>query len=254
MRLPSRRTGSTRHNAMIRNALALLLAPFLGSSRSTVSAQPLAPGHPAVFNDAFMPGYTTTIDGDTVRFVVQPVGTFSLPSGQLVACDPFICDDALPFARPVPKGEFPLTLSLADFGNQRRIAFARLAFSAEPVVRWELALVEGQDPSTLQPGQFFGYGVDAGTGSFMDLDAWRTFDARMGQDEGYADELIEEMEKGERPEWLLLSSGPGSVAMFASGWGDGAYATYWGYDAAGNLAAALTDFYVVDWNPQPGDR
>lgn len=238
---------------MIRNALVLLLSPFLGCSRSTAPGPQLPPGHPAVFNDAFTPGYTTTIEGEAVRFVTQDLGTFSLPSGQLVACDPFGCDGALPFARPVPRGEFPLTLSLADFGNQRRIAFARLAFSAQPVVRWELALLQGQDPSTLQPAEFFGYPVDAGTGSFMDLEAWRTFDARMERDAGYADELIDGMEKAGSPGWLLLAPGSGSVAMFASGWGDGAYATYWGYDAAGKLAAALTDFYIVDWNPQPGD-
>lgn len=239
---------------MIRNALALLLAPFLGASRTTVSAQQLPAGYPAVFNDAFTAGYVTTIDGDAVRFVTQPLGTFRLPSGQLVACDPFWCEDARPFARPVPRGEFPLTLSVADFGNQRRIAFARLAFSAQPVVRWELALLEGQDPSTLQPGEFFGYSVDAGTGAFMDLDAWRAFHAQMEQDEAFDGRLVEEMGKGGVAGSLLLSSGPGSVAMFSSGWGDGAYATYWGYDARGNLAAALTDFYVVDWNPHSGDR
>lgn len=239
---------------MIRKALALLVAPFLGASRSTpVSAQPPALGQ-AVFNDAFTPGYATTIDGRPVTFSAQQAGTFRLSSGQLVACDPFWCEDARPFTQPVPAGEFPLTLAVADFGDQRRIAFAKLAFSAEPVVRWELALVEGQDPSMLQPGEFFGYGVDAGTGAFMDLDAWRAFKAQMEQDEAFDDGLVDEMEKsGGVAGWLLFSSGPGSVAMFSSGWGDGVYATYWGYDAAGKLAAALTDFYVVDWNPQAAD-
>jgi hypothetical protein len=243
-------------DAMIRKALALLLAPLLGASRPTpVAAQPPAREQgQAVFNDAFTAGYRATIDGDAVRFVTQDLGTFRLPSGQLVACDPFWCEDGQPFTQPVPRGEFPLTLAIADFGNQRRIAFARLAFSAEPVVRWELALVEGQDPSTLQPGEFFGYGVDAGTGAFMDRDAWRAFNAQMEQDEAFDGRLVDEMQKaGGVAGWLLFASGPGSVAMFSSGWGDGEYATYWGYDAAGNLAAALTDFYVVDWNPQPGD-
>jgi hypothetical protein len=238
---------------MIRNALALLLAPIFGTTCSE-AARRLPPGHPAVFNDAFTDGYTTTIDSQQVTFDTQLLGTFKLPSGQLVACDPLVCDGALPFTRPVPAGESPLTLAIADFGNQRRIAFAKLAFSSEPVVQWEPALVQGQDASTLKPGEIFGYGVDAGTGSFMDLEAWRAFDARMGEDPEYSDHLVDELEKVGRPEWLLLSSGPGSVAMFSSGWGDGVYATYWGYDVAGRLAAALTDFYVVDWNPHSGDR
>lgn len=34
--------------------------------------------------------------------------------------------------------------------------------------------------------------------------------------------------------------------------GHGVYATYWGYDARGNLAAALTDFGIVPWaDPAP---
>ncbi|HEU4881977.1 MAG TPA: DUF4241 domain-containing protein [Longimicrobium sp.] len=238
---------------MIRRTLALLLAPFMAATRSTASAQQLAPGHPAVFDDAFTNGYTATIDGQAATFQTRMVGTFSLPSGRLVACDPFICQEAAAFAGSVPRGEFPLAFAIADFGGERRLAFARLAFTAAPVVRWELALTEGQDPSTLQPGEIFGYGVDSGTGAFMDLDAWRAFTARMKDDEGWSEQLVDDLDQEERPEWLLLSSGPGSVAMFSSGFGDGFYATYWGYDAAGNLAAALTDFYLVDWNPQPGD-
>lgn len=218
------------------------------------TAQQLPPEHPAVFNDAFTDGYTTTIDGRPATFRTQVLGTFRLPSGRLLACDPFLASDwDAPFVKPVPAGEFPVSLAIAAFGEDRRTAFARLEFSARPVVRWEMALVEGQDPSTLQPGEIFGYGVDSGTGSFMDLEAWRAFTARMAQDEGYSEQLVDDLDQEERPEWLLLSSGPGSVAMFSSGWGDGVYATYWGYDAAGNLAAALTDFYVVDWNPQASD-
>jgi hypothetical protein len=237
---------------MIRKAIALLLAPFLGTPRSAAHAQQQPPEHPAVFNAAFTDGYAATIDGEQWTFRTQLLGNVRLPSGRLVACDPFLCDDATPFAAPVPRGEFPLWIAIADMGEEHRLAFAKLAFSSEPVVRWEMALPEGQDPSTLQPGEIFGYGVDSGTGAFMDLDAWRAFKARMEAEEGYSEQLVDDMDQPVRPEWLLLSSGPGSVAMFSSGFGDGFYATYWGYDARGNLAAALTDFYLVDWNPQPG--
>ncbi|HZG42707.1 MAG TPA: DUF4241 domain-containing protein, partial [Longimicrobium sp.] len=151
----------------IRKALALLLASF-GTSRCA-PAQQMPPGHPAVFNDAFTGGYATTIRGRRVTFITQPIGTFALPSGRLVACDPFVCDDGWgrPFAQPVPRGEFPVSLAVADFGDQRRTAFARIAFSAEPVVRWEMALLDGQDASALAPDEIFGYGVDTGLGAFM---------------------------------------------------------------------------------------
>ena len=36
--------------------------------------------------------------------------------------------------------------------------------------------------------------------------------------------------------------------MFQSGWGDGLYASWFGYDAQGRVVALLTDFNVVDWS------
>jgi hypothetical protein len=34
--------------------------------------------------------------------------------------------------------------------------------------------------------------------------------------------------------------------MFKSGWGDGFYATYIGYDKAGNICRLVTDFVVIE--------
>ncbi|WP_432774035.1 DUF4241 domain-containing protein [Brevibacillus gelatini] len=39
--------------------------------------------------------------------------------------------------------------------------------------------------------------------------------------------------------------------MFSSGWGDGSYASYIGYDADGQIVRLLTDFYLVDWMETP---
>jgi Protein of unknown function (DUF4241) len=38
-------------------------------------------------------------------------------------------------------------------------------------VTWEPALRPGEDPATLQPDEFFGFGVDTGTGCFLDASA-----------------------------------------------------------------------------------
>lgn len=37
------------------------------------------------------------------------------------------------------------------------------------------------------------------------------------------------------------------MAMFSTGWGDGSYASYIGYDAEGQIARLVTDFYLLDW-------
>ncbi|NOT69817.1 MAG: DUF4241 domain-containing protein [Hyphomicrobium sp.] len=46
---------------------------------------------------------------------------------------------------------------------------------------------------------------------------------------------------------LMQPLGEVNVAMFHSGWGDGFYASYFGYDADGNVAALVTDFATIDW-------
>jgi Protein of unknown function (DUF4241) len=38
--------------------------------------------------------------------------------------------------------------------------------------------------------------------------------------------------------------------IFSSGFGDGYYASYFGYDGEGELVALMTDFLVVDWKQE----
>lgn len=37
-----------------------------------------------------------------------------------------------------------------------------------------------------------------------------------------------------------------NVAAFSSGWGDGGYPSYWGFDAEGQLCCLMTDFCILD--------
>ena len=41
----------------------------------------------------------------------------------------------------------------------------------EPVQGWEPALLTCQDPSTLEGNEFFGFGVDSGSGCVLDVTA-----------------------------------------------------------------------------------
>ena len=110
-----------------------------------------------------------------------------------------------------------------------------------------------QDLATLKESETFGYGVDAGTGSFYDPivnaavlalyeknpDAWQDW-----QNEGEANgpKVI-----GPYSFVLMLPMGEANVAMFHSGWGDGFYTSWFGFDGQGNVAALLTDFNTIDW-------
>jgi hypothetical protein len=98
-----------------------------------------------------------------------------MPSGRLVACDPYDVrdnpDTLEPYTVDLPPGRYQVTLNVARWEDQARVAAARLLIRAEPVASWELALRPGQDPRALRDGEAFGFGVDVGTACLVDAAA-----------------------------------------------------------------------------------
>ena len=103
---------------------------------------------------------------------------------------------------------------------------------------------EGEDPHSLQPGEVFGYGVDAGTGCFVDAPA-----AESLEDSEIHDRLTADIERTYRHTWSwanvrVLDDGANVVA-FSSGGGDGFYTSWWGLDATGEPLCLVTDFGLL---------
>jgi hypothetical protein len=48
-------------------------------------------------------------------------------------------------------------------------------------------------------------------------------------------------------EFVVYNFGGHNLACFSTGFGDGTYATYVGYDANGKICRLLTDFGLVIW-------
>lgn len=177
----------------------------------------------------------------------QEMCNLSLPTGELVACDPLVFCDTEPFSLLLPRGIFPVILSIAHSQTDQRVAFATIRFRDSTPVAWDMMTIEGQDTETLEPGHFFGYGVDAGTGCFMDRSAARALDNKMKEDNDFGETLIDEMQKTYRHtwSWLDLKLGNANLVAFSSGYGDGTYATYAGFDADKEISVVVTDFGVV---------
>jgi hypothetical protein len=181
------------------------------------------------------------------RGTVEPkaAGTLRLPTGRIVVADPASAGvDTDPLVRTVPPGDYPVEVSVAwiEQNQEHRIAAARVRFSDRPVAKWEPALADGQDPDTLEPGQFFGYGVDAGTACFVDA-------SLLPLDFDFFDQtIVPAMQKAD--ERLLagyaeVARGAASVVAFSSGAGDGMYASFWGLDDAGQPVVLVTEFRIV---------
>ena len=244
---------------------AALAAPAFFSTSLAAAAD--APNYSGVFEKAFQPNFSVESQApqsggskkaETVPFKTFDIGRLIIKSGQICAADPFVGIGATkPFTQAVPNGTFPVRLAVgfhpAGTVKDNRVAFARVDFSSAPVVRWSQALIEGQDPATLKPGEMFGYPVDAGTGSFYDPAANAAALALLARDPN-ATEAWQKDGQANGPKVigpysfvLMQPLGDVNVAMFHSGWGDGFYASYFGYDAQGNVAALVTDLATIDW-------
>ncbi len=185
-----------------------------------------------------------------------------VPSGQIVTCDPFLVDGPT-LARPVAPGAYPVVLAVATFATgpndkdkgDQRVAAAFVRLGANPVTAWLAANFVGAKPA--RRGTEPAYGVDAGTGSFIDA---RAHHAIASEPPHWPTPSYVALERQLLTEhythtwgWAVYQPDPraaGNCVAFMSGWGDGAYTSYWGLDARGEPAILLTDFEVFtdeDW-------
>lgn len=241
------------------------------------------------FNPFFQDGSSLQIDSgpisrepQNITVSVHEIGDLIVTSGKLIASDPLIePDPRYYFTKTIPPGRYPVVLSVAVYQSipTARIGCAMLRISNALAVRWELAAMNEQQPRKEQ-GETYGYGVDSGTGCFMDWDAaqalyvlanpdptayesarrtsfdeaWKLSTAALDRfDQEFCDRVNAEREKNfiqySTADWANVSvnnATAANVIAFSTGWGDGAYRSYWGYDAKGNLVNLVTDFLLFD--------
>lgn len=183
---------------------------------------------------------------DGPGFPRRHVADLRVRSGRILGCDPLTQPDGPPFVVEVPAGDHPVVLLNGSDG-------AVVVFGRERPVRWELALVPGQDAATLAPGHIFGYMVDTGVGAFVDAEGARLWEAELDAIDG-ADGADDPLDSDQFDEHgfhshLIGSAAPRvanpagyNVVAFRAGYGDGTYATYVGLDGAGTPVCLLTDF------------
>jgi len=226
-----------------------------GSRPSIPSPDAMASLPPALTTEevyaAFAEGGAARSAGERTVLSTVRAGDLLLPTGRLVANDVFFLDRE-PFTRRLPVGRHPVLLlasaSAADVIP--RVAAALIRVGPGDPVSWELALVPGQDPAALQPGEFFGYGVDSGTGSFASAEAAAAVTG--GDFDAYSDQIHHGMYPSEDVvDWnilveLVVDPATGAnVIAFSSGFGDGAYPSWFGLDARGEPVVLLTDFGIL---------
>lgn len=194
---------------------------------------------------------TVLVNTNEISLYTREIGELVVSSGFLVASDPFTNPNLEAFAFKFPLGTFPIDLAIAIFSSgDERSAFARVRFSESRVVQWEMALEDGQDLEVLNSDEFYGYGVDSGTGCFMDKNIATEYESRIDHDEDYFDDLIKEMDQSYKHtrSWLCfnpIDQKRENIVCFTSGWGDGCYPSFIGFDCAGQPVSLVTDLFVL---------
>jgi hypothetical protein len=202
---------------------------------------PIAPGQLAgLFGvSAEQPTSWGRVSLRTVR-----VADLVLPSGRINGADAFLIDGA-GWLATLPAGRYSVELLLAAADGDERVAAARVVLPVRGPVTWQLALLPGQDPAVLGPGEFFGYGVDSGTGSFFSPEAAEHLD------DAYADRLLDQLAEHQQTTWAWANvqvdaASGANVVAFSSGFGDGAYPSFVGLATDGRTVGLMTDFGLLD--------
>ncbi|ANF51505.1 hypothetical protein A0O34_13765 [Chryseobacterium glaciei] len=185
------------------------------------------------------------------------VGKIYLSSGKLVACDPLITNDMQPFSIEFPKGDFSVLLHKERESNC--VAYAEIIFANAEVTDWKLATTADQNVKDLAEGEVFGYPAESGMGCFMDVDTQKSLDKlekklyhSKGADfMGIYEEFFHDYffdENGAIDQYAFLKPSedhPGTIFSFETGYGEGFYASYIGYDKNNNPVKIITEFIEI---------
>lgn len=205
---------------------------------------------PDFIEDAFGGNYSSVDEqGDIYDFYCIDIGKLHVINGQIIACDPLLFYENKPFDTLFPIGHFSVEIAVAKINTDERIGLSRIKFSETFPTRWTMAVTDDQDINKLSADDYFGYGVDSGTGCFMDTSGANEYLNYLQGSNNYTT-MIDQMQNNYRNtrSWFLWERSGFNVAMFSAGWGDGLYASYIGYDKANSICRLVTDFGLLNWS------
>ncbi len=171
----------------------------------------------------------------SLQFMPRTIGNIEVSSGKIIVTDGMVPQET-PLKATFPIGIFAIEIAIASWGDDKRVAFSRVIFKKDPPVTWFHANFEGS-----APGSMDGFPVDSGTGTYVDYSNRK----RVGvypfgsQFKEISDSLAEKSFDSYK------KSGT-DISIFTTGYGDGLYASYVGYDADGDICRLVSDFGVVD--------
>ncbi|WP_297332995.1 DUF4241 domain-containing protein [Flavobacterium sp.] len=202
------------------------------------------------------------------------VGDVNLPTGKIIAADPFFTHEQIAFSRTVEPDKYPVFIYVSEIDRlHHRIAYAKIKFRPEEATKWILALTDDlteEELNDLGDEEFYGFPVESGLACFLDAETNGQLIAKMDAlqerdpEANYYDEVLAEefreysgknnfsRELGDWNDHRPDKESDNNVIMFASGWGDGYYPAYWGLDEEGNTIELVIDFLINEYDNEDG--
>ena len=204
------------------------------------------------------------------QLTTMDIGPCSLPSGKVLVRDPLVYlwdKEEKPYFLSAPAGIYRTEVCVVKPDGDwdcARYAAVRLRFTDNRPVEFCEALVGDEDLSELEDASYFGFCVDAGLGCICDEEGRRAFCAWSEQwdkahpdgnqyDDYFAPLFAEsykahpefQREGGDWLNWVI----PGTdyhLPLFQSGFGDGVYPVYWGFDEEGQICQLAVQFIDIE--------
>jgi len=187
------------------------------------------------FEGAFTPGSIFIEDDQEYQIETEKWGTLVVPSGRIVAADAVGPDYYKPFKKTVPPGKYPVILSW----NGSETCALQVLFSHRKVARWEPAWRMGEKPEKKEGKNPPCFGVDSGMAGLFDAKA-----AKLADKNDDWHEIFSSLYQSKHSIEIDPKTGAGMVWCH-SGYGDGAYPCYWGFDRSENIVCLIMDFRVL---------
>jgi Protein of unknown function (DUF4241) len=222
-------------------------------------------------NDIELP-YDLDDEMNSQELVEIHIGDVNLPTGKIIAADPFFTEEQQPFSRTVEPDKYPVYIYVAKIDElHHRIAYAKIKFRTEEATRWILALTADLTPEELNDlgeDEFYGFPVESGLACFLDEQTNAELIAKIDEvqenepESNYYDEVLSDefreysgknnfsRQLGDWNDHRPNADSDNNAIMFASGWGDGYYPAYWGLNENGDTIELVVDFLINDFEDE----
>ena len=197
-------------------------------------------------------GNTQIADSEFGRMNIERIeaGRLKLLTGRIIATDPILLYDDECYSEHVKPGTYRVNVYVGKAEKRKKqTVAAELRINENEPVKWEMALFEGESAKAFSRDEFMGYEVENGLGCFMDEKVMEMLDIMCEEElEAYEIKVKDAVrQSGNSCADIIMDEEKGlNIVVFASGWNEGTFPTYCGFDKSGRLSRLVTDFMVIE--------